>query len=244
MPNTRKVEYVRALLLSDDIQVIGVLSHASQTMAVHLEPCCDARMAISKLCHSKFEGVMVDLELDGALDFLDRVRSLTSNRSAVSFAILGQNLKHADAFQSGANFVIERPLCEDAILRVLKASYPLMIREKRRYFRFPLQVEVGVARASGTEFRVRSLNISESGICLCSDQPVDVGEKLRLQLRLPGARQLLNLLGQVCWRGMTGQVGIQFCDVNTGVSRALRTWLAERLEETMLDSCKELEHAQ
>src|SRR6185369_12888056 len=157
MPCARQLVLVRVLLLSNDIQVIDILSGAAQQIGVHLEPCCNAQLAISKLCRAKFEGVMLDLDLEGGLNLLDRVRSLTSNRSAISFAILGQRLMHTDAFLRGANFVMERPLSKDAILQVLTAAYPLMVREKRRYFRYPLRVEVAVARGSETEFTVTSL---------------------------------------------------------------------------------------
>jgi hypothetical protein len=239
----RKIVLVRTLLLSNDIQLIEVISQVAQEMAIHLEPCCDAQLAMGRLCHVKFEGVMVDLDFEGGIEFLGRVRTLTSNRSAVSFAILGQRLIHADAFQGGVDVVIERPLCTDAIHRVLKASYPLMVREKRRYFRFPLQVEVAVARGRGTEFKVTSLNLSESGICLNSAEPLGVGDKLRLRLRLPGEPRLLNLLGQVCWSEATGRVGVQFSNLNPGVAHALRTWLAQRLEELMVHSHEQLEQA-
>ncbi|MGA2203076.1 MAG: PilZ domain-containing protein [Terriglobales bacterium] len=71
------------------------------------------------------------------------------------------------------------------VLRVLKASYPLMVRERRHDFRCPLQIAVSVSRGGSPAFTVNSLNVSETGICLNSAQPMQVGDKLRLRLRLP-----------------------------------------------------------
>jgi len=231
MRTATEMTSVRTLLLSCDIHAIETLCHFAQGAWIHIEPCCDADLAMSKLCHTKFEGVIVDLGLKGGLEFLRKLRSLTSNKSAVSYAILGQSNEQADAFQAGANFVIDRPLLPGAVLRVLKASYPLLVRERRRYFRCPLQVSVFVNRGNSPEFAVDSLNVSENGICLNSAQPMQVGDKVRLRLRLPGESELMDLSGEVSWSEVTGRVGVQFSCLKPGVALTLRSWLAERLEE-------------
>jgi CheY-like chemotaxis protein len=233
MQPTTEMISVRTLLLSRDLQVIETLCHFAQAMGIHIEPCCDVELAMGKLCHAKFEGVFVDLGFQGGLEFLRKVRTLTSNKSVVSYAILGQNHQQADACQAGANFVLDRPLLPGAVLRMLKAAYPLMVQERRRYFRCPLQIAVFVSRGGGTEFTVKSLNVSEAGICLNSAQPMQVGDKLRLRLRLPSNSELLDLSGEVCWSEATGRVGIQFSNVKPGVALTLRTWLTERLEESL-----------
>jgi hypothetical protein len=234
MSQTTEAISVRTLLLSYDIQIIETLCHAAQAMAIHIEPCCDAESAMRKLCHAKFEGVIVDLGFKGGVEFLPKLRSLTSNKSAVSYAILSQGHEQAEAFQAGANFILERPLCSGTVGRVLKASYPLLVREKRRYFRCPLQATVFVTHGDGHETPVSSLNVSEAGICLNSAEPMRVGDNLRLRLRLPGDSDFLNLSGEVCWSEASGRVGIQFYLVKPSVAQTLRAWLAERLEESLL----------
>jgi len=238
MQPTTEMTSVRTLLLSSDIQAIETLCHFAQAMAIHVEPSCDAELAIGKLCRAKFEGVIVDLGFNGGLEFLQKLRGLTSNKSVVSYAILDQGHEQVEAFHAGANFVFDRPLLPEAVLRALKASYPLMVREKRRYFRCPLQIAVFVSHAGSPEFTVSSLNVSESGICLNSAQPMQVGDSLRLRLRLPGDSGFLNLSGEVCWSEATGRVGIQFSNVKPDVARALRSWLAERLEESLLEQAE------
>ena len=126
------------------------------------------------------------------------------------------------------------------VLRVLKASYLLMVRERRHYFRGPLQIAVSVSRGGSPAFTVNSLNVSETGICLNSAQPMQVGDKLRLRLRLPGDSEVLNLSGEVCWSALTGRVGVQFSNVKPGVALTLRTWLAERLEDKLLQQTDEI----
>ena len=237
----RKTVSVRILLVTCDFQIIETLCHFAQSMAVHIEACCDAETAVGKLCHSKFEGVMVDLALSGGPELLRKLPSLTSNKSAISYAILDAGHDQAKAFAAGAQFVLDRPLVPVAVLRLLKAAYPIMVRERRRYYRCPLQIAVFVNRGGGQEFTVNSLNVSESGICLNSNEAMQVGDKLRLRLLLPGATDLLNLCGEVAWSVATGRVGVRFSDVRPGVAQVLRNWLAERLEENVLQQTDEVE---
>jgi hypothetical protein len=112
-------------------------------------------------------------------ELLRKLRTLTSNKSVVPYAILGQRHEQANAFQAGANSVADRPLLPGVVLRVLEASYPLMVRERRHYFGCPLQIAVSVSRGGSPAFTVSSLNVSETGICLNSAQPMQVGDKLR-----------------------------------------------------------------
>lgn len=209
-----------------------MLCDLTQAMAIQMEPCCDAGLAMAKLCHSKFEGVIVDLTFKGGREFLRKLRTLTSNKSAVSYAILGQDQEQVAAFQAGANFVFGRPLSLAPAAHVLKASYALMLREKRRYFRCPLQIAVSVSRGDAESTGI-SLNISEFGICLSSVELVHVGYKLQLRLRLPGNDDLLDLSGEVCWSEASGRCGVQFLNLKPGVAQRLRNWLDERLNESL-----------
>jgi hypothetical protein len=220
---------VRILLASSDIDVIETFCHFAQQMAIHVESCCDADSATRKLCHAKFEGVVVDLVCDGAPALLKKLHTLTSNKTAVSFAIAGEGHQGIDSCSADATFVLERPLLPAHAHRVLKAAYPLIVRERRRYFRCPLQVSVFVTRQGEPEFTVTSLNVSESGICLNSPRSLQVGDHLRLSLCLPGNADSLNLTGEVCWSEALGRVGIKFMSVNKNAAKALSQWLSDRL---------------
>jgi hypothetical protein len=120
----------------------------------------DAESAMRKLSHAKFEGVVVDLAVDGSLDLLQKIGTLTSNRSVLTFAILPEQQIGSNRLALPASFVLERPLSPAVVFRMLKASYPMMIRERRRYFRYPLQISVFVCREGNEEFAVTSLNLS------------------------------------------------------------------------------------
>jgi hypothetical protein len=224
---------VRVVLVSTDIEIIETFCRMAQAMAIHVDTCCDVESAMRKLCHGKFEGIVVDLESKGGADLLKKIRSLTSNKSALTFAIRQSKCDSRERFFTSANFVVERPVQPAIIFHALKASYSMMVREKRRYFRCPVQISVYVTRGSNPEFVVPSLNLSEAGICLSSSTPMEVGDQLRLRLRLPGDSEFLTLNGEVCWSEAMGRVGIQFSGLTSKANEALQNWLGERLEETL-----------
>ncbi len=229
---------VRTLLVSDEIEAIEILCSVAQRIAIRVETCCDTDSAMRKLCQNKFEGVLVDLGLHGGIDFLRKLRTLTSNRSCVSYAILGQAHERTDAFKAGANFVLERPLIGTDVVRVLKASYPLMVRERRRYFRYPVQFAITVSRAGRNDVNVTSMNVSENGICMNSGERLEVGDKIAMKFCLPGSSDLLKVSGEVCWSEESGRVGIQFGATSPDVV-TLREWLAQRVEEQLVHQSRE-----
>lgn len=221
---------VRVLLLSSDSKVIQSLSQAGRPMAIEIDSSNDPEAAISKLSQSKFEGVIVDLALKQGLDVLTRLRGLSSNKSAVSYAVLSQNLEQLAAFQAGANFVFERPVSQSAA-RVFKASYSLMVREKRRYFRYPLKIDVLLRCGTNAELSGTSLNLSETGICLNSGRSMQVGDQLSVRLRLPGRTESLQLFGEVCWAEQSGRMGIHLRNLAPEVAQTLREFITEQSEE-------------
>lgn len=225
---------VRVLLVSRHIETIDTLCHFMQQISMHVELCCDLGSAMRKLCHAKFEGLVVDFnDKEEALDLLEKLRQLTSHRGAVAFAIVNHDSEKTAAFQAGANFLLERPLFARSVVRTLTAAYALMVRERRRYFRCPVETITFVSGGPGRKFPASSVNISESGIAIKSPIPLQVGEKLQLGFRLPGNTELLKMAGEVCWTETAGDTGIRFRCLPSRVAEELRSWLSERLQGLM-----------
>jgi CheY-like chemotaxis protein len=223
---------VRVLLVSDDIEIIDTLCQNMEQMAMHVEVCTDMGLASRKLCHAKFEAVVVDLNNTGErLEFIKKPREMTSHKGAVVLAILNNGNEMPSAFQAGANFVLVKPLLPALVTRTLRASYPLMVRERRRYYRCPLQIPVGISSTTRQEFVATSVNISEGGMAIASPVPLHVGEKVNLKLTLPGTEKAEKISSEICWADDTGRVGLEFIQVPARVVEHLQSWLSDRLEE-------------
>jgi CheY-like chemotaxis protein len=227
---------VRVLLVSGDIQTIDTLCDFMEKLAMHVEVCSDIASAAGKLCHSKFDGIIVDFhDKAEALELLKKQREMTSYKSAVVIAILNNSDEMPSAFRAGASFVLVRPLSPTVLMRTLKASYPLMVRERRRSFRCPVQIPICISAGSRPEFMATSANISEGGMALTTTLALQVGERVDLRLTLPGLQETARINAEVCWSDNAGRVGMEFVQVPRAVKEQLVAWLADRLGESLLE---------
>jgi CheY-like chemotaxis protein/Tfp pilus assembly protein PilZ len=222
---------VRILLVSGDIRAIDTLCHFMEHMAMHVEVCSDMGSATRRLCHNKFEAVVVDFEDQAeALGLIKTSRGMTSHKAAVVLAILNSSNEMPDAFRAGANFALVRPLLPAILLRTLRAAYPLMVRERRRYYRYPMQIPIHLSGSSRSEFVATSVDISEGGMALATSVPLQVGERVSLKLTLPGTEGTTKISSEVCWVDNAGRVGLEFVKVPATVVERLQSWIAGRLE--------------
>jgi CheY-like chemotaxis protein len=223
---------VRVLLVCGDIQTIDTLCEIMGKMAMHVEVCSDFASATRKLCHSKFEALVVDFkERAEALDLLKKLRQMTSHKAAVVLAILNCNEEMPSAFRAGASFVLVKPLSPAVLLRTFKVSYPLMVNERRRSFRCPVRIPVYVSTNSQPELMATSANISEVGIALTNAPGLQVGDRVTLRLLLPLTQADAKITAEVCWCKPTGAAGLEFVQVPASIKEQLVSWLAARLED-------------
>jgi len=232
---------VRVLLVSGDIQTIDTLCESMGKMAMHVEVCSDFASATGKLCHSKFEAVVVDFkERAAALELLKTSRQMTSHKAAIVVAILNSNDEMPSAFRAGASFVLVKPLSPTVLMRTLRVSYPLMVSERRRSFRCPVQIPVYVSSGSKPEFMATSVNISEVGIALANSPGLQVGDRVALRLSLPRAQAAAKIGAEVCWCNPAGFSGMQFVQVPAPVKEQLGSWLNDRLKDYLSEEAAAL----
>ena len=230
---SRESAPVRVLLVSRDLSTIEFLCQHTQLLSMHVETSCDVASAMRKLCHDKFEGVMIDFELGNeALYLLGSLRGLTCNHRAIASAVVDTEVD-AKAAQAQSNFVLRRPFAVPDVVRTLRASYPLMFRERRRDYRYPIEVRTFIKEGSNSEFSGVSTNISETGIAIKSPAPLTVGTTVQLCLDLPGMPERLKVCSEVCWTNPDGRTGLRFSDLCGSTAERLQLWLTERMSESV-----------
>ena len=222
----------RALLVCRDIQTSEMLCHCAQQMGIEIEICPNTPSATRKLCHNKFEAIIVDLVIGpAALDFITKLHGMNSHKKALVFAVSDTEERTKAAFQAGATFSLEKHALPMTILRTLRAAYPMMVAERRRYFRYPLDTAVFIKNGASPEFRARSVNLSEAGIAIISNEPLNSGDRIQMRLCLPDTADFLIIAADVCWTKPEGQAGIQFQHMLPAVKERLQNWLAARFDE-------------
>ena len=225
-----------ALLVCSDAGTIKQLSASMQQLAMVPEVCIEVGAALGLLNRRKFEAVIVDLQLGGqAKSVLEKVRLSPSNRTAVIFAISDSDAETAAAFKDGSNFVLRRPLSPSSIDRSLKVAYGLIVRERRRYFRCPVEILAAIHAPDMPVVHGRTLNISEGGVAINTSLSLKPGTQVKVEFTLPEREIPFEAEATVCW-SKEGYLGFQFKALSPQLASALQEWLSRRLEETFPES--------
>jgi len=230
------VAIASALLVSNDAVTIKRLRQSLQQLALSLELCAEVPAAMALLNQRKFEAVVVDLQLGSdAAAVLERVRRSPSNRTAVMFAVSDSDAETAGAFKAGSNFVMRRPLSLTSIARTLKIAYGLILRERRRYFRCPVQIPVAICRPGMADVHGQTVNISGSGIAIATSTSLRPGVEVQVHFILPGHELRFVVGATVCWH-KESYLGLQFSSISPHLTAVLEEWLLQRLEEGLPES--------
>jgi CheY-like chemotaxis protein len=223
-----------ALVVCEDASAIEQLIVALQKFAIAVKICADVNEAMDLLDKRKFEAVIVDFLLGyPAVGLLQQVHDSPSNRTAVTFAMTGSRDDATRALQKGAHFLLERPLTAEALGNTIRAAYGSILRERRRYFRYPISVPVLLRRQGKPQLPGQVMNISERGMALKTPVSVPAGSEATLQFVLPDLPAPITVEAKVCWSNDQGHAGVQFVSLSTEASARLSAWLAQRLEEQL-----------
>jgi ActR/RegA family two-component response regulator len=222
------------LVVSNDAVTIAQLNESMGKLAMSPEICPEVPAALGLLNSQKFEAVMVDFKLGQAQAIIEKIRLSPSNRTAVIFAICDSDAETATAYKTGSNFVLRRPLSPSSIDRNMRVAYGLIVRERRRYFRCPVEIPAVISKPDA-EIRGQTVNISEGGIAISTSVPLGPGIQVQVEFTLPGHKSRFVVGAAVCWCKDT-YLGLQFTSLSPEVSTELQEWLAHRLEESLPSS--------
>jgi CheY-like chemotaxis protein len=234
-----------SLLLSQDPELVRVIRPTLEKLAIGVAICHEARAGADILISDKFDAVIVDCDdLSGGLAVLQGLRNTPSNKNSVAFAILnGKRTTTKEAFEFGANFVLQKPISALNASRCFHAALNFMVKERRRYFRHPVKMPVQIVLGSQI-VKATSTNISESGIAIALREALPKGATPRLQFSLPETTRRFELEAEVVWADLKGRAGLRFQNVSADAQDALERWLDERLEEELPGSKEKIAAAE
>lgn len=225
-----------ALIVSEDALATRQIAEAMQQLALSAEVCNKVSDAMDRVNHSKLEVVVIDFALGNqATLVLQQVRGSAWNRTAVTFAITGSSADTAYALKAGSSFALERPLTFDSLRNTLQAAYGLIVRERRRYFRYPISVPAATSKKGELEIFGETVNVSERGVAFSGSTPLSPGAEVTMQFTLTNPQLPIASECKVCWTNDRGQSGLSFLFLPSDISSELQAWLARRLEEQFPD---------
>jgi CheY-like chemotaxis protein len=223
---------LESLLLSHDPELVRVIRPTLEKLSIDVEICQDARSGSDILIADKFDAVIVDCDdLSGGLALLQGLRNTPSNKNSVAFAILnGKRTTTQEAFGMGANFVLQKPISSLNASRCFHAALNFMLKERRRYFRQPVKMEVQVV-LEGKTLTSTSTNISEGGVALLLREALPKGATPHLKFALPDSSIRIEVEAEVAWADFKGLAGLRFHNMPQRSQAQLEEWLDDRMEE-------------
>jgi CheY-like chemotaxis protein len=238
--NAQSTTVGNVLLVSPDRTAVGQISDLLREHALSVDALPSAAAALDRLRHHKFEAVIIDWALEHqALTCLRQVRASAVNRTAVVFALTRGSEETTRALREGFIFVLERPLTQESISHTLKVAYGLIVRERRRYFRYPVVVPAVLSYKNAAEVFGRTVNVSENGMALRCAVPLMRESEGTVQFTLPDPALQVTAEAKVCWHDDQGNSGLQFLFMPQDLASHLQTWLARRLEEALPEAVAE-----
>jgi CheY-like chemotaxis protein len=227
----------RVLLVCDDSTAIQQLADGMQKFAIATEVCATVSLAVGLVNRKKFEAIIIDSGMMQAHEMLGQVRLSPSNRTAVTFAITDP--AKPGSFEVQPNFLIEKPLSVSSVGRTLKAAFGLIVRERRRSFRCPIEISAAI-RVSGEEGRCQLVNISEGGMAISRSPLLKPGMHVRVLFTLPDQLMSFKIEAVVCWYDAQARAGLRSLIIPSQQKSVLQQWLSDKLEEDLPESVARL----
>lgn len=214
------------LLVSGDYATLTAVSGAVKKYGAKLAVVPAAAEARDYLDRRKIDGVFLDMQIPGALGLLESLRRGASNAKVAVFACVRSAGESTATLNAGANFLLRKPLTVEAVALHITIAKDIMLRERRRYFRHPVNLTVTLVE-DGNEQHAKITNISEGGMAVRWAKPVKHKAGIDFVFEL-GLGAAIEGKGLVAWTSLEGMSGIQFHTL-LGSSRAnLESWLMAR----------------
>src|SRR5438270_8414995 len=153
------------LVISSDIAAYKTMSAAIQSMDGSVSYTSTTPNARSCIARRKIDGIFLDMNLEGSADLIRTIRQGTSNRYTVVFVCINSGHDAGALLSAGANFVLDKPLSTEAVVRALDTATQMIQAERKRYLRHQVIVPV-VIKSRDQEQKAITANVSRGGMAV------------------------------------------------------------------------------
>lgn len=224
---------LEALVLCQDTEAQKVLRRVCDELKIHSENATRPERARELLAKRRFDAVIVDCDdLAGGAEVLKGLRHTPSNKRTLAFAVVNGKTSVRDSYDLGANFVLDKPLVFERVVRSFRAAHGLMMRERRRYYRNPLkEAQVQLQMQDGRQVRATLVNLSEGGMAFQTKEKFIPNTGVGVKFRLPRTSNVIEAKAEVSWTH-SDQIGVRFLHMQQKMQRELEQWVAQQPEST------------
>jgi CheY-like chemotaxis protein len=216
-----------ALLMCREEKHLRILGDALDKVGMEQEVCLSAPEALDLTVQRHYSALVIDFDLPGAATVARMARLAPARRRPVIFGMIGALTEISEAFQSGANFIIYKPLGAEQIIRCLRAGRGFMRPDRRRSQRQSLEslvyLQFGMAALPAMV-----LDMNQSGMALQAPEPLPPVQQVPLRFVLPGTSRMVEGTGEVIWADDGGRAGMLFSRLTPASRKYLKQWFVKR----------------
>jgi DNA-binding response OmpR family regulator len=223
---------LQALVVSKDDSATEVLSRALANFGIAAERFSDVEIARSRLGEQRFDALVVDFDdSESAHSLLQIANETHAGNPPVAIAFLGDAANVREAQDTGAKFILYKPVTMEQATATLRAASALLKRERRSAFRVPVQAPVQLTVSGADPIEGIMLDLSQDGMDVLAAQPLQSGNHLGLRFSLPDGSLEIDSQGEVAWANANGQCGVRLLNLPAETSEKLIAWLQANAPE-------------
>ncbi|HUQ49742.1 MAG TPA: PilZ domain-containing protein [Terriglobales bacterium] len=218
----------QSLVVSNDAEFLMALRPLLNEMGMGVEVCSSSPGAFRTIRDRKFDTVIVDCDDQDAsgLDLLSTLRREQSNQKTVAVGVTSDYGSMKSVFDSGATFVLSKPLPVEDARRILRISKGVLTRAVRRFLRLPVENLATVTIGDHMEAIIN--NVSQGGIAIHAPTDLVAGQMVYASFLLPDTFDLMESMAQVMWVEPGGRAGLEFRSLTEDAQKQLRKWIVAR----------------
>jgi CheY-like chemotaxis protein len=217
---------LQSLVVCSDDRIVRLLRNVLGELEIEVEHCSDSVQASKKLAQQRFEAVIIDCKDRHDFSLLQGIRSGDRNRRSMTVAIIDARSDLHATFESGANFVVYKPISSEKAKSSFRAARALMQRERRRSVRLHVNIPAYFRFENGDGEQATISGLSEGGLSVRfgSANRKKAGT-IGLCFALPETTTVIEATGLVAWQDTRYRAGIQFATIPDASRRSLKDWL-------------------
>lgn len=213
--------------MTSDATVLRAVQTNLSVYKVNLEVRKDVQSALEIANRRHFDGFVIDCDaVPDGLDVLTAIRHTSANREqSVILAIVNGATGISTAFDSGAQFVVGKPLDKARLRPFLENAIPQMEREHRRYFRYPVHAVVQIQTTGDEAISAAMVNVSEGGLAVGSGRLLKTDEIVSVRFEIPSIEpHPFTAKAQVVWSSDM-RTGMRFLFIDQECRSVFAAWL-------------------
>jgi FixJ family two-component response regulator len=229
-----------AAVLCEDHKSLPTVEACLEELGIEIVRCPSWQKALEAVVSGRCSTLIVDFDRPGAEDVVRMSALLPPSQRPTLLAVASQAWPGTgQAFHSGANRILYRPLEPEVITAALRSEKKNGKSNRRKSARYETKTLVYL-QLEGENRTAISIDIGEHGLALQASEPVPMYSNVAFRCLLPGTATTLHGHGEVIWASDKGRAGLFFTKLSPAARKDLNRWLAKRSKHGGENSMRDL----